>query len=128
MTYTSDGSHSVTATYGGDTDFAASAPSNVVSQVVGTVGPAPVIVSISPAFGPGAGRTTVRITGDNLCQVSGVDFGAAAAARFAVSSPSSTGACTVLATSPPGSGVVDVTVTSPGGTSATGPQDRFSYQ
>ena len=127
VTYTSDGSHSVTASYGGDTNFAASAPSNVVSQFVGTVGPAPVIASISPAFGPAAGGTGIRITGDNLCQVNGVDFGSAAAVSFAVASNSTTGVCRVTATSPPGSGVVDVTVTSPGGTSATGPQDHFSY-
>ena len=127
VTYTSGGSHPVTATYGGDTNFAASAPSKVVSQVVGTVGPAPVVASISPAFGPGAGGTRVSITGDNLCQVNGVDFGSVAAASFRVGTTKTTGACVVLATSPPGTGVADVTVASPGGTSATGPQDRFSY-
>ncbi len=121
VTYTSSGSHSVTATYGGDTNFAASAPSNVVSQVVGTVGPAPVVASISPAFGPGAGGTKITIAGDNLCQATGADFGSVAAAAFAVAKAGA-GACAVLATSPPGTGVVDVTVTSPGVPAPPGPR------
>ena len=87
----------------------------------------PVVASISPAFGPGAGGTKVTIAGDNLCQATGADFGSVAA-RFAVAKTNTAGVCVVLATSPPGTGVVDVTVTSPGGTSATGPQDQFSYQ
>ncbi len=41
VTYASPGSHPVTATYGGDANFAASAPSNVVHQVVGPVPPRP---------------------------------------------------------------------------------------
>ena len=132
VTYTSSGSHSVTATYGGDANFAASAPSKKVNQVVGPVPPAPVVASISPAFGPAAGGTppykAVTITGDNLCQATGADFGSAAAATFSVAKVTGQpSACVVRAASPPGTGVVDVTVTSPGGTSATGPQDRFSY-
>jgi hypothetical protein len=125
VTYTSVGTHSVTATYGGDSNFAPSPPSNAVDQLV-TVS-APVVTSITPAFGPGAGGTTVRIAGNNLCQATGVNFGPVAAARFGVSVPDK-GVCGMLATSPPGTGIVDITITSPGGTSATGSQDQFSYQ
>jgi Bacterial Ig-like domain (group 3)/IPT/TIG domain len=125
VTYASAGSHSVTAAYGGDTDFAASGPSNVVNQVVST--PAPSVTSIRPASGPGTGGTKVIISGDNLCQVTGVDFGTAASAHVSVEPPTN-GDCQVTAISPPGSGVVDVTVTSPGGTSAISPQDQFTYQ
>jgi len=66
------------------------------------------------------------ITGDTLCPVTGVDFGKAAATGVIVSTVSP-GVCQVTATSPPGAGSVDVPVTSPAGTSATGPQDQFSY-
>jgi streptogramin lyase len=125
VTYTSGGTHAITATYGGDSNFAPSPPSNTVDQLVAVS--APVVTGISPAFGPAAGGTGITIEGDNLCQVTGVNFGAVPAAGFAVSEPSN-GSCTVHAASPPGTGAVDVTLTSPGGTSATGSQDQFSYQ
>ena len=88
---------------------------------------APIVAAISPDFGPAAGGTKVTITGDNLCQATGADFGSVAA-TFSVARTGKAGVCVVLATAPPGTGVVDVTVTSPGGTSATGPQDHYSYQ
>ena len=76
--------------------------------------------------------TPIGITGDNLCQVTGVNFGSAPATAFKVTEPAPVKGikqpCTVRAVSPPGTGVVDVTLTSPGGTSATGSQDQFSYQ
>ena len=126
VTYTSPGTHSITATYGGDSNYAPSPPSNTVSQLVDVL--APVVTSISPVFGPGAGGTKVLIKGDNLCQATGVDFGSVPAAKFSVTHLlDEKGVCNVGATSPAGSGVVDVTVTSPGGSSATGSQDQFSY-
>jgi streptogramin lyase len=125
VTYTSAGTHAITATYGGDSNFAPSPPSNTVNQLVSAS--APVVTGISPAIGPAAGGTGIKIEGDNLCQVTSVNFGSVPAKSFAVSEPDN-GSCTVHAVSPPGTGVVDVTVTSPGGTSATGSQDQFSYQ
>jgi hypothetical protein len=88
---------------------------------------APEITSISPAFGPTAGRTTVTISGNNLCGVSAVHFGTISQSPGNVTQLAS-GACTVTARSPNGTGMVDVTVTGPGGTSPTGPKDQFSYQ
>jgi hypothetical protein len=79
-----------------------------------------------PFEGPKQG-TSVTIKGENLRQATGVDFGSVAAASFAVGTGTRP-LCAVVATSPPGTGLMDVTVTSPGGTSATGPQDHFSYQ
>jgi IPT/TIG domain len=81
----------------------------------------PVITSITPGFGTGTGGTQVVIQGLNLCQVTGVTFGTAAAS-FTVTTVSP-GVCSVAATSPAGTGVVTVTVTSPAGTSTA----RFSY-
>ena len=124
VTYTSTGTHSITATYGGDSNFAPSPPSNTISQLVSDL--APVVTSISPAFGPGTGKTPIGIKGDNFCQATGVNFGSVAAAAFKVGARSN-GVCSLRAVSPPGTGLVDVTVTSPGGTSATGSQDQFSY-
>lgn len=129
VSYPAGGTHQVTANYAGDSNFAGST-SNLVNEVVGTGSPAPLVVAIKPAFGPGAGGTLVGIAGENLCQATAVNFGAAPAASFTVAqvlAPAGV-TCSVVAVSPAGTGVVDVTVTSPGGTSAIGPQDQFSYQ
>ena len=62
---------------------------------------APVVASIAPAFGPATGGTRVMITGDNLCQATGVDFGSAAAAQPPASAQWHPSACALAATSPP---------------------------
>jgi hypothetical protein len=90
------------------------------------VRPAPQVTLLSPASGPTGGGTVVTIAGANFSAVSGVAFGSAPAASFSVDSEGA-----ITATAPPamdGAGPVDVTVTSAVGTSATGSQDRFTYQ
>lgn len=82
----------------------------------------PTVASLTPAFGPESGGTTVSIAGTNLIGVTAVDFGTTPAASFmGVSSTSMT------AVSPAGHGVVDVVVTTGAGTSSVTKNDRFSY-
>jgi Hypothetical glycosyl hydrolase family 15/IPT/TIG domain len=85
--------------------------------------PVPVVSGVSPSAGPGAGGTSVTITGSGFSSATAVDFGAANPASFSVLSDTE-----IDATSPSGSGTVDVTVISPGGTSSTGLTDQFTYQ
>lgn len=81
----------------------------------------PAVSSVSPAFGPAAGGTSVTITGIGFNSATAVNFGTTAAV-FAVNSDTQ-----ITATSPAGSSVVDVTVVTPGGTSATSASDQFTY-
>jgi alpha-tubulin suppressor-like RCC1 family protein len=83
---------------------------------------APTVKSLAPKSGPGAGGSTVTITGKNLENASAVRFGGQPAASFTVKSATS-----ITAVSPAGAGTVDVTVTTPGGTSATAKGDQFEY-
>jgi hypothetical protein len=82
---------------------------------------APVVTSVTPNVGTGKGGTRVTIRGGGLTGASVVDFGAAPAALHAIH------ATEIVVSAPAGSGTVDVTVTTPEGTSATGPNDLFSY-
>ncbi len=87
-----------------------------------TYAPPPTVTKLSAKGGPGAGGTSVTITGTHLEAVTAVSFGAASAASFTVNSPTS-----ITAVSPPGGGTVDVTVTTGGGTSPTSKHDQFGY-
>ncbi len=84
----------------------------------------PVVSGIDPNSGPQTGGTTVTITGSGFTGVTGVNFGAIAAAAFTFVSDTQ-----VTAVSPgiPGVAVMDITITTPNGTSATGTPDLFTY-
>jgi IPT/TIG domain len=94
----------------------------------------PTVTKIEPTGGPGAGGTSVTITGEafeGLFEngagemppfVSSVKFGANKAASFEVKSSTQ-----ITAVSPPGFGTQDVTVSTLGGTSASLAADRFAY-
>jgi Hypothetical glycosyl hydrolase family 15/IPT/TIG domain len=82
----------------------------------------PAVSSVSPAFGPAAGATSVTITGIGFTSVTAVTFGTTAAASFTINSNTN-----ITAVSPAGSGVVEVTVLAPGGTSASTTSDQFTY-
>lgn len=82
----------------------------------------PVVDRVTPANGPTKGGTTVKITGTELAQATGVRFGATNAATFDVISETE-----IEAISPPGAGTVDVTVRLPEGVSETSATDRFTY-
>jgi hypothetical protein len=82
----------------------------------------PVVTGVSPSGGPGAGGTTVTVTGSGFTGATAVAFGTNAAQSFQVDSDGQ-----ITAVSPPGSGTVDVRVTTPGGTSAQTPSDEFTY-
>lgn len=87
-------------------------------------GPPPTVTKVSPAHGPGAGGTTVKIVGTNFSEALQVRFGAVEAESYTVVS-----AKEITVVSPPGaSGVVDVTVRTLGGVSALSSGDRFEYK
>jgi len=84
---------------------------------------APTVTKISPAAGPTAGGTKVKISGKNLAKTTSVIFGAAVAATITRNT-----ATQIVAVSPPGlAGTVDVTVVTAGGTSAASAADQFAY-
>jgi hypothetical protein len=77
--------------------------------------PAPTVSSVSPAFGPAAGGTSVAITGTNFVATPTVTFGGAAATGVAFVS-----ATRLTATAPAhAAGIVNVAVTNPDLQSAT---------
>ena len=81
-----------------------------------------IVSSVSPGEGPGAGGTTVTITGTGFTPATGVDFGTNPASSFEVRSGTE-----IVALAPPGSGTVDVTVSTPDGPSEVRLADRFTY-
>jgi IPT/TIG domain len=83
---------------------------------------APAVIAISPNNGPAGGGSAVTITGSGFLPGSTISFGAYAATRENVESPS-----TITATSPAGAETVSVTVTNAEGSSAPLPGDRFAY-
>jgi hypothetical protein len=93
-----------------------------VSHSLSFGAPIATVTALSPSAGPEAGGTSVTITGTNLAETTGVQFGAAPASSFTVNSATS-----ITAVSPPGSGVVDVAVTSPVNTSPASAGDKFTY-
>jgi microcystin-dependent protein len=82
----------------------------------------PVVYSVDPRHGSGAGGTVVYILGSNLSAVTAIHFGSAVGKLISVESDTK---LSVLA--PAGNGVVDVTVTSAGGTTVPVLEARFSY-
>ena len=104
------GTHTITAKYLGDSNYAIS--QGTVDQTVIVV-PPPTITSIVPNSGPVAGGTTVVITGTNLTGGT-VTFGGTAATCTVNSATQIT--CTTPAHTP---GAVDVVVTTPGGTATS---------
>jgi alpha-tubulin suppressor-like RCC1 family protein len=84
--------------------------------------PPPTVTALSSKAGPGAGESTVTISGSEFQAATGVDFGANPAEKFVINSPTS-----ITAVSPPGAGTVSVTVTAPGGTSPSSKHDQFEY-
>ena len=84
---------------------------------------APTITRVSPNRGTAGAETPVTITGTDLAGATSVEFGAAGAASFTQTSPTS-----ISATAPAGAkGTVYLTVTTPSGTSAPSKHDRFKY-
>ena len=116
------GGHTITAVYGGDTNFTGSTSSGL-TQTVNQVAAAPTVSAVNPNAGTSAGGTSVTITGSNFTGATAVSFGGTAAASFTVVSATS-----ITATSPAhAAGAVDVRVTTPNGTSATSASDTFTY-
>ena len=83
---------------------------------------APTISKLEPAFGPGAGGTTVTITGSNFKEVTAVKFGSSDATSVKVESET-----TITAVSPPGKGTLEVIVEAQGGVSASTFAAMFDY-
>ncbi len=95
-------------------------------QITGTlfaVGVLPEVSAVFPVNGEAAGGTSVTITGSGFTGATSVDFGGTPASHFTDASDTS-----IVATAPAGTaGSVDVTVRTPCGSSATSPDDRFTY-
>jgi hypothetical protein len=83
----------------------------------------PSVASISPAYGPVAGGTSVTVTGANFTIGSTVQFGGNHGMDVIFISSTR-----LAAIAPPGRGIVDVTVTNDAGTSATNAADQFTYR
>ncbi|MGA2455653.1 MAG: IPT/TIG domain-containing protein [Solirubrobacteraceae bacterium] len=81
------------------------------------------VTAVSPATGPGAGGTSVTITGTKLSTAKAVSFGDSPAREFEVRS-----AGEIVAVAPPGRGTVNVLVSTSEGTTATSSHDEFSYE
>jgi RHS repeat-associated protein len=85
--------------------------------------PPPIVMSVSPIVGGIAGGTTVTVLGTAFTGATSVMFGGTAASSFTVNSDSQ-----ITAISPAeAAGIVDITVTTVGGTSATTPNDQFTF-
>ena len=85
---------------------------------------APVVSSVAPVSGPGAGGTKVTIRGSALNGANQVLFGGLPAQSYVVSANGST----ITAYSPTAqAGTVDITVRTPGGTSAAVAADKFTF-
>jgi hypothetical protein len=84
----------------------------------------PVVSSVAPVSGPGAGGTKVTIHGSAFNGANQVLFGSTAATSFTVNAAGTS----ITAYAPAASaGTVDITVTTPGGSSAVVPADEFTY-
>ena len=77
----------------------------------------PTVTKLTPAEGPEAGKTTVTIEGSGFTGATAVSFGATAATKYKVESPT-----TIVAEAPAGKGTAAVTVKTAGGTSANRPR------
>jgi len=83
----------------------------------------PVVLSVSPNYGPHVSNSPVLISGSYFTGATAVQFGGVDAITFDV-----VGDNTIAATTPTGSvGVVDVQVTTPAGTSEIWVYDQFTY-
>ena len=83
----------------------------------------PVISSVSPAFGPVSGGTTVTISGQGLLSANAVMFGNLVAQSFQIINDS-----TIVATSPAAfGGSVDISVSTGIGLTPISPSDVFTY-
>jgi hypothetical protein len=117
-TYLGAGSYVITVTITDSAGDSATANSSVSVNAA-----APVVSSVSPAWGDPAGGAAATITGTSLVGATAVAFGGTAATSFTVNADGS-----ITAVAPAhAAGTVDVIVTTPGGTSATSPGDQFSY-
>jgi hypothetical protein len=84
----------------------------------------PIVTSIKPATGPGAGGTKVTIKGSGFSGATSVDFGSVAATSFTVNHQGTK----IKAVAPAQSaGTVDVIVTTAAGPSIPVTGDRFTY-
>jgi len=90
---------------------------------VQVTGNGPMIGSVTPAYGPLAGGTSVAITGTGFAAATAVNFGATPATSYSVHS-----AISITATAPAGAGTVDISVTAGGKTSAASTADEFTYE
>src|SRR5262249_9101477 len=83
----------------------------------------PTVTMLDVTTGPAAGGTPVTVSGTNFIPGVTVKVGTNAGTNVSLLSGTE-----LTVDSPAGSGTVDVTVTTSGGTSATNPNDQFTYQ
>ena len=120
-TPTAPGTNAVTVTA---TDGATPRQAGSVSFTWTVTTLAPVVTSLTPTSGPGAGGTIVKISGTDLQGASSVLFGSTPAT---ISNVNATGTLVTVVSPAHPTGAVDVTVTAGGGTSAVSGADHFTY-
>jgi hypothetical protein len=130
--YTVNSSTSITATAppeaAGTVDVTVTTPSGTsatgsADQFTVTNAAAPVVSNLGTTTGSTAGGTSVTITGSGFTGATGVFFGGVPTASYSINSDSS-----ITAVAPPQyAGTVDVTVSTFSGTSATVPNDQFTF-
>ncbi len=89
------------------------------------VQPLPTLTSIAPKAGSIKGKTKVTVTGTDLTGTTTVAFGTTPAKSFTVDSDTQITAVAPAVKKP---GKVDIAVTTLAGTTATGPNDKFTYR
>ncbi|MFY9853825.1 MAG: Ig-like domain-containing protein, partial [Terracidiphilus sp.] len=109
------GTDTITAVYGGDTNFTSST-SNSLSQVVVVPNPAPVIGSLSPAFTDAGGATfTLTVNGSGFVLGSTVYWGTTLLTTNYVSSTQLTASVTAADITSAGTSSITVQTPTPGG-------------
>jgi hypothetical protein len=84
----------------------------------------PIITSLKPTQGPGAGGTKVKITGSHLQGATSVKFGGVEAISFTVNSKGTL----VTAKAPAhAAGTVDIVIATPNGSTIPTSSDRYTY-
>jgi IPT/TIG domain len=99
----------------------------VVSSRATALAAGPTVTAITPNNGPGAGGTSITISGDGFLAGSSARVGDSPATDVRVNSPTSITARSPAAEGSAGEGTADVRVTGASGESVAVPADQFAY-
>ena len=102
-------------------------PAGVIASQAPALAAAPTVTAITPNNGPGAGGTTITISGDGFLAGSTVRVGDALATDVRVNSATSITASSPAVEGTAGEGTADVRVMNANGDSVAVPSDQFAY-